>query len=149
MKIHSDPDAQRTGFTATPGHAWARKNDPLVSIIILRSFNEAWALADTLRAVQAQEYKHWELIVIDSGSTDGSVDLIRRVLPRRIKSARLSNSRIGDNQFPMLRDPHKPAALIEDERKVADRFRAQIRLSPCAARQARNGSVSNRLFACG
>jgi rhamnosyltransferase len=51
--------------------------DPLVSII-LRSFNEGWALRDTLPALQAQEYRHWELIVIDSGSTDGSVDLIRR-----------------------------------------------------------------------
>ena len=42
-------------------------NDPLVSII-LRSYNEAWALRDTLPALQAQEYKNWELIVIDLAS---------------------------------------------------------------------------------
>ena len=51
-------------------------SDPLVSII-LRSFNEGWALRETLPAVQAQEYRNWELIVVDSGSTDGSVELIR------------------------------------------------------------------------
>jgi len=56
-------------------------NDPLVSII-LRSFNEGWALRETLPAVQAQEYCNWELIVIDSGSTDGSVELIRTAKPR-------------------------------------------------------------------
>jgi rhamnosyltransferase len=56
-------------------------NDPVVSII-LRSFNEAWALRDTLPALRAQDHLHWELIVIDSGSTDGSVELIRRAQPR-------------------------------------------------------------------
>jgi rhamnosyltransferase len=55
--------------------------DPPVSII-LRSFNEAWALRDTLPALQAQDYANWELIVIDSGSTDGSVELIRQAAPR-------------------------------------------------------------------
>ena len=50
--------------------------EPLASII-LRSFNEAWALRDTLSALKGQDYPNWELIVIDSGSTDGSQELIR------------------------------------------------------------------------
>ena len=54
---------------------------PLVSII-MRSFNEGWALRDTLPALKAQNYAHWELIAFDSGSTDGSVDLLRRAKPR-------------------------------------------------------------------
>ena len=57
-------------------------NDPAVSII-LRSFNEAWWLRDTLPALKAQDYKNWELIVIDSGSSDGSVELIQRAAPRQ------------------------------------------------------------------
>ncbi len=55
-------------------------NDPLISIV-MRSYNEAWALKDTLPALAAQDYKHWELIVIDSGSTDGSQELIRAAKP--------------------------------------------------------------------
>ena len=55
-------------------------SDPLVSII-MRSFNEAWALKSTLPALAAQDFKNWELIVIDSGSTDGSQDLIRGAQP--------------------------------------------------------------------
>jgi len=56
--------------------------EPLVSIIV-RSFNEAWALRETLPALRAQDYTNWELIVIDSGSTDGSVDLIRAAQPQQ------------------------------------------------------------------
>src|SRR5258706_12330625 len=56
-------------------------SEPLVSII-MRSYNEGWALCDTLPALRAQAHRNWELIVIDSGSTDGSVDLIRRARPR-------------------------------------------------------------------
>jgi rhamnosyltransferase len=55
-------------------------SDPFVSII-MRSFNEAWALKGTLPALAAQEFKNWELIVIDSGSTDGSQDLICAAKP--------------------------------------------------------------------
>src|SRR5882757_4942045 len=55
--------------------------DPCVSIV-LRSYNEAWALRDTLPALAAQNYRNWELIVFDSGSTDGSVELIRAARPK-------------------------------------------------------------------
>ena len=55
-------------------------SDPLVTIII-RSFNEGWALRETLPALRAQDFKRWQLIVVDSGSTDDSVELIRRARP--------------------------------------------------------------------
>jgi rhamnosyltransferase len=55
-------------------------NDPLVSIIV-RSFNEGWALRHTLPALRWQNYRNFELIVIDSGSSDGSQELIRAVSP--------------------------------------------------------------------
>jgi rhamnosyltransferase len=50
--------------------------------IIMRSYNEGWALRETLPALQAQDYRNWDLIVFDSGSTDGSVELIRAAQPR-------------------------------------------------------------------
>ena len=59
-------------------------SDPLATII-LRSYNEGWALKETLPALRAQDYKNWELIVIDSGSTDGSAELIRAFNPRHFK----------------------------------------------------------------
>lgn len=71
-------------------------SDPLVSIII-RSYNEGWALRETLPAVRRQDYANWELIVIDSGSTDGSTELIREAKPAhfvQIKPAEYNPSRV-------------------------------------------------------
>jgi rhamnosyltransferase len=70
--------------------------DPLVTII-MRSFNEAWALKETLPALKAQEFRNWELIVIDSGSTDGSVELIQKANPKcflQIKPQEYNPSRV-------------------------------------------------------
>jgi len=63
------------------GNRHSFMSDPLVSVI-MRSFNEAWALRETLPALRTQDYRNWELIVIDSGSTDGSVELICGANPR-------------------------------------------------------------------
>ena len=79
--------------------------DRLVSII-LRSFNEGWALKDTLPALRAQDYKNWELIVIDSGSTDGSVELIRAAQPAhfvQIESRQYNPSRVMNQGMQLAR----------------------------------------------
>jgi len=49
---------------------------PLVSILT-PSFNQATWLGDNLRSVACQTYPHIEHIVMDGGSTDGSVELLR------------------------------------------------------------------------
>ncbi len=46
--------------------------------IVMPSFNHGRYITDAIESVLGQDYPHKELIVIDGGSTDGAVDVLRR-----------------------------------------------------------------------
>ena len=49
--------------------------EPLVSVII-PNYNHAKYVGDAIRSVLAQEYPHYEIIVVDDGSTDDSREIL-------------------------------------------------------------------------
>lgn len=50
--------------------------------IITASYNSVKTLADTMESVLSQTYIDWEYIIVDGGSKDGTVDLIKKYEPR-------------------------------------------------------------------
>lgn len=60
-------------------------NEELVSII-MPSYNTAKYIAESIKSVQAQTYKNWELLIVDDCSSDDTDDVVRPFLSdERIK----------------------------------------------------------------
>jgi glycosyltransferase involved in cell wall biosynthesis len=63
---------------------------PTVSVI-MPVYNAGRYLIDAVRSIRDQTYKDWELILIDDGSTDGSVDSLPYLNDPRVVLLRQSN----------------------------------------------------------
>jgi glycosyltransferase involved in cell wall biosynthesis len=66
-------------------------NSPLVSIM-LPVYNAEAFLASAIDSVLSQAYPHWELILVDDGSTDGSGAIAARYEDPRIKLVHQANA---------------------------------------------------------
>lgn len=59
-------------------------DEPFVSIAI-PFYNPGPALLDAVRSVFAQTYRNWELLLVDDGSTDGSLELAESIRDSRVR----------------------------------------------------------------
>ena len=71
-------------WTMAMRHGWPTmaamgdvESEPLVSIVT-PTLNQGQFIEATINSIQAQTYRHFEHIVIDGGSTDDTLDILRR-----------------------------------------------------------------------
>ncbi len=67
---------------------------PLVTIV-MPAFNAEKYIDEAVRSVIAQSHTNWELLIVNDGSTDGTVDAIAHHTDPRIRVFHQSNSGIG------------------------------------------------------
>ena len=103
---------------------------PFVSISI-SFFNAESTLLDAVRSVFAQTHKNWELILIDDGSTDNSLELARSINEPRVRvysdgenkklAARL-NQAITLSKYDFI------ARMDADDLMAPDRIEKQLKI---------------------
>lgn len=59
--------------------------DRALVTIGLPVYNAAPFLKDTLRSIFAQTFSDWELVVVDDGSSDGSIEIAREIVDDRVR----------------------------------------------------------------
>lgn len=70
--------------------------EDLVSIIT-PSYNTVQFVEETVRSIQAQTYRNWELLIVDDASKDGSVERIERIAA---KDSRIRFETLSENRGP-------------------------------------------------
>jgi glycosyltransferase involved in cell wall biosynthesis len=84
---------------------------------------------EAVQSVFAQDYPHWELLLIDDGSNDGSLQLVERINDPRVRLIhdgvnRGLISRL--NQIPTLAQGHYIARMDGDDMMLPNRISEQV-----------------------
>ncbi len=101
----------------------------LVSII-MPSYNTAQYISDSIRSIQAQTYRNWELIIVDDCSTDNSMEVISGFNdPRIILLQNKKNSGAAISRNYALREAKGKwiAFLDSDDLWVPEKLEKQIK----------------------
>ena len=103
-----------------------QKSKPLVSIV-LPMYNAEKTIAECLDSIFGQTYTNMEIIVIDDGSTDNSIEVANQYTDKRIKIYRYKHNYIANLNRGFLRCNGKYIARMDsDDRMCPTRIEKQV-----------------------
>ena len=70
-------------------------NNPVLFTVVIPLYNKVNYIEKTIYSVLQQTYPHFELIIVDDGSTDGSADVVRAISDSRIQLFTQVNSGVS------------------------------------------------------
>ena len=82
--------------------------------IIMPVYNKAEYVEKCLQSILEQDYTHYELIIVNDGSTDGSADIIRRLADQRIKLISTPNQGVSSARNGGMAEAHGDFLLFVD-----------------------------------
>lgn len=101
----------------------------LVSII-MPSYNTAQFIAESIKSVQAQSYRNWELIIVDDCSSDKTDEIVKRFLSdqriRYFKNEKNSGAAMSRNRALREANGKWIAFLDSDDLWMPDKLSKQI-----------------------
>lgn len=117
-------------------------NRPIVSVVI-PTYNRAYCLGDAIDSVLAQSFQDFELIVVDDGSTDGTLEVVK-AYGDRVKLIRQENSGVSSARNAGIRAAKAEwiAFLDSDDTWETDKLKVQIE-----DLQARPGAIAHMVDA--
>jgi len=101
---------------------------PLVTIAI-PFFNNERTLTDAIRSVLAQSFDDWELLLVNDGSTDRSLEIAERVTDRRVRIIHDGQNRgliYRLNQIAAMARGRYLARMDADDMMLPDRLARQV-----------------------
>ncbi|MCX8080384.1 MAG: glycosyltransferase [Bacteroidia bacterium] len=70
-------------------------NNEIFFSIIIPTFNRAHLIEKTITSCLNQNYRHFEIVVVDDGSADGTEEVIKQIQTDKIRYYRIPNSERG------------------------------------------------------
>lgn len=67
-------------------------NDNIFFSVIVPTYNRAGFITRTIESVLKQSYQHFEIIVVDDGSTDNTEEVVKSILSDKITYYRIANA---------------------------------------------------------
>ena len=128
-------------------------NIPFFTVVV-PLYNKETCIRETLEGILAQRYRHFEIVVVDDGSTDNSVEVVQALQSNQIRIIRKENGGVASARnrgieeakgdwivFFDADDTMYPNALEEYAKMIADYADAEVLISSYDVSVKRNISL--------